>query len=49
MKTFRIKEVRFFRWWVLFGFNLSHFGIGFGIDRSSFTLDLGPFWMNIEF
>ena len=50
MKKFNSIEVRLFKSaWFHFGYSFSRFAVGFSIDRWSFSLDLGPIWISIEY
>ena len=49
MKAFNSVEVRVSKLWLQFGYSFARFAIGFSIDRWSANIDLGPFWISIEY
>lgn len=50
MKAFGSLEVRLFKTtWLHIGYSLSRLAIGISIDRWGMNIDLGPFWLSIEF
>jgi hypothetical protein len=48
MKLFGAGHGRLGKIWIAVGYNFKRFAIGFGIDRYSINLDLGPFWLSFE-
>jgi hypothetical protein len=49
MKAFNSVEVRVSKLWLHFGYSFARFAIGFSVDRWSASIDLGPFWISIEY
>jgi hypothetical protein len=43
-----VKEIRNSKFTILFGCRFTAFGIGFHIDKWTMSIDLGPFWIGIE-
>lgn len=42
------KEIKFKGIYTYFGISKSGFGIGFRVDKYSLSIDLGPFWIGVE-